>query len=546
MTYQKLSSFIIFIVVELILFYVLAIYWQASWMLKGSILALSIVAIFCAWLIRQRKNKENISIGSEVWQQIATELNNTGFTGRYVLRMPDSAVKMSNLVERYDDTAYINIFNPEHLYTVVWNLLQNIARKQISLSIELVLSPAINADVSMVMRGWLRNILFLQKKMGISIPVSFVIRAPFLFKESSDKRELFFALKTQGRWNVLNINQFFTDFKESLSIEFLQQNKQSNGCQYIWLIEALNCVEEQLLNRTDGGWEYVDVRSLSVVDDGDCQAKSVWATYISKNTQGLIHSFNNYQGNQFQYIHTELSDKYTVYHKNHAIDILFKVLSVCALGFLSASFFSMKNNSRLIEQISRHIENVRSKANSNERHQHLVLLKQDLQLLEKYRDEGVPAHLGLGLYRADLYIPKLKALMPKDPPPPKPIKPEPVKPVVITLDSLALFETGQFELKNNANKALIGALKAIESHPDTRILVEGHTDNVGNPVSNQQLSEKRAQSVKDWLVISSNVPESRFEVKGLGDTKPIADNQTEEGKAKNRRVEIILIPAVKQ
>ena len=104
MTYQKLSSFIIFIVVELILFYVLAIYWQVSWMLKGSILALSIVAIFCTWLIRQRKNKENISIGSEVWQQIATELNNTGFTERYVLRMSDSEVKMSNLVERYDDT----------------------------------------------------------------------------------------------------------------------------------------------------------------------------------------------------------------------------------------------------------------------------------------------------------------------------------------------------------------------------------------------------------------------------------------------------------
>ena len=335
-------------------------------------------------------------------------------------------------------------------------------------------------------------------------------------------------------------------FKESLSIEFLQQNKQSNGCQYIWLIEALNCVEEQLLNRTDGGWEYVDVRSLSVVDDGDCQAKSVWATYISKNTQGLVHSFNNYQGNQFQYIHIGLPDKYTVYHKNHTTDILFKVLSVCALGFLSASFFSMKNNSSLIEKIGQHIENVRSESNLNELQQHLVFLKQDLQLLEKYRDEGVPSHLGLGLYRADLYIPKLKALIPKNPPPPKPIKPEPVKPVVITLDSLALFETGQFELKNNANKALIGALKAIESHPDTRILVEGHTDNVGNPVSNQQLSEKRAQSVKDWLVISSNVPESRFEVKGSGDTKPIADNQTEEGKAKNRRVEIILIPAVKQ
>ena len=95
-------------------------------------------------------------------------------------------------------------------------------------------------------------------------------------------------------------------------------------------------------------------------------------------------------------------------------------------------------------------------------------------------------------------------------------------------------------------KHWFGVLKAIESHPDTRILVEGHTDNVGNPVSNQQLSEKRAQSVKDWLVISSNVPEGRFEVKGFGDTKPIADNQTEDGKAKNRRVEIILIPSATQ
>ena len=92
-------------------------------------------------------------------------------------------------------------------------------------------------------------------------------------------------------------------------------------------------------------------------------------------------------------------------------------------------------------------------------------------MLEGYRDHGVPAYLGLGLYRAQAYIPKLKALIPAE----VPKAPEPVKkpePVVLTLDSLALFETGQFELKNNANKALIGVLKAIESHPDTRILVE--------------------------------------------------------------------------
>ena len=64
------------------------------------------------------------------------------------------------------------------------------------------------------------------------------------------------------------------------------------------------------------------------------------------------------------------------------------------------------------------------------------------------------------------------------------------------------------------------------------------------PISSCQKSVLNRSKI-GW-VISSNVPESRFEVRGLGDTKPIADNQTEEGKAKNRRVEIILIPTVKQ
>ena len=128
-------------------------------------------------------------------------------------------------------------------------------------------------------------------------------------------------------------------------------------------------------------------------------------------------------------------------------------------------------------------------------------------------------------------------------------KPEPArtsvsedKAVVLTLNSLALFETGQFELKSNANKALISVLKAIDEHPRTQILIEGHTDNVGSAQANQQLSEKRAISVRDWLVIASNLPVTRFAVKGYGDTRPIASNETDDGRAQNRRVEIILIP----
>ena len=85
-------------------------------------------------------------------------------------------------------------------------------------------------------------------------------------------------------------------------------------------------------------------------------------------------------------------------------------------------------------------------------------------------------------------------------------------------------------------------MRAIEAQPTTQVLIEGHTDNIGNPTANQQLSEKRALAVRDWLVESSNIPIKRFATKGLGDSKPVAENDSEVGRAKNRRVEIILIP----
>jgi outer membrane protein OmpA-like peptidoglycan-associated protein len=75
------------------------------------------------------------------------------------------------------------------------------------------------------------------------------------------------------------------------------------------------------------------------------------------------------------------------------------------------------------------------------------------------------------------------------------------------------------------------------------VQVNGHTYNVGNSASNQLLSRKRAEAVKAWLMAnaSSSFPSERIRAKGYGDTQPIADNETYEGKARNRRVEIMLL-----
>nr|WP_314593078.1 OmpA family protein [uncultured Neisseria sp.] len=542
MTYRKISVLATLAVFELVLLYVFAVYWQTGWIIKGCAWALSVVAAFYYWRFYLKKKREQIN--TDFWKKISEELDSNGDLGCYTIRLHDSSVPRK-LVERVNETVYINMSGSENLHPVVSNLLENTAHKYVSVSLELWLSPAENTDIATTLRTWLRNILFLQKSTGLTIPVHWLIQTPVSFLFDRKNSHSVFSIINKKEHNRLQINEFLKNLKTALSLKFLHDSNAQYSHQYIYLMEALNFLEEKFLKNTDSGWEYVDICSLSLADCGNFQNTSEWAAYLIKNTDGLIPSAKSVQHDSVRYILSEYLDKYAVYHRNHISDMIFKVLFIGVAGFFLAASFSTVNNSRLLEQIGTHIADFRMETDKAEQDKKIGLLKQDLKLLEGYRDHGVPAYLGLGLYRAQAYIPKLKALIPAE----VPKAPEPVKkpePVVLTLDSLALFETGQFELKNNANKALIGVLKAIESHPDTQILVEGHTDNVGNPVSNQQLSEKRAQSVKDWLVISSNVPEGRFEVKGFGDTKPIADNQTEDGKAKNRRVEIILIPSATQ
>ncbi len=78
----------------------------------------------------------------------------------------------------------------------------------------------------------------------------------------------------------------------------------------------------------------------------------------------------------------------------------------------------------------------------------------------------------------------------------------------------------------------------MKENPTLKISFEGHTNNVVTPQSNQTLSENRAKAVMD-AIISKGIDKNRLSSKGWGQTKPIADNKTEEGKAKNRRVEIV-------
>ena len=99
------------------------------------------------------------------------------------------------------------------------------------------------------------------------------------------------------------------------------------------------------------------------------------------------------------------------------------------------------------------------------------------------------------------------------------------------------FETGKSAILPASEGVLEEVQKMLEQNESWKIRIEGHTDNVGQKAANQTLSDKRAQAVMGWL-LAHGIDASRLTAKGYGDAKPVADNATEEGRAKNRRVEL--------
>ncbi|GAB4092251.1 OmpA family protein [Flaviaesturariibacter terrae] len=101
--------------------------------------------------------------------------------------------------------------------------------------------------------------------------------------------------------------------------------------------------------------------------------------------------------------------------------------------------------------------------------------------------------------------------------------------------SRIFFVTGKATLQKTSYTALNDVVKVLNEDPNLKLYIEGHTDNVGSDEYNQKLSEDRAASVRTYL-LSKGIPESRILSQGYGETKPIADNKTAAGRAKNRRV----------
>jgi len=126
------------------------------------------------------------------------------------------------------------------------------------------------------------------------------------------------------------------------------------------------------------------------------------------------------------------------------------------------------------------------------------------------------------------------------PPPPMPIPPPSPAPI----DKLTLrinFDLDQAAIRLSDKAELDKAVAFVKKYPSAKIELDGYTDNIGTEAYNEKLSEKRAEAVKTYLMKEAGLDPSKISAVGRGQSSPVADNETKEGRLQNRRVEILIL-----
>lgn len=111
--------------------------------------------------------------------------------------------------------------------------------------------------------------------------------------------------------------------------------------------------------------------------------------------------------------------------------------------------------------------------------------------------------------------------------------------IVVTFNSGLLFDFDSDQLRSDARQNLTNLATSLDHYPNTDVVIIGHTDSVGTDTYNQRLSERRAAAAKAYLATQSVDP-ARLKTMGMGESDPVASNSTEDGRQKNRRVEVTI------
>jgi len=221
---------------------------------------------------------------------------------------------------------------------------------------------------------------------------------------------------------------------------------------------------------------------------------------------------------------------------------LLKALWITVFAGLIALSSSAWHNRQWLREVSADLQaySSASPAHPARRAEALAALQRHAAQLDHHYRHGEPWALGLGLYRGEhLRAPLLAALAQSPSAQPGALA---NRSRAVRLDSLSLFSPGSAQLKPESTKVLVSALVDIKAQPGWLIVIAGHTDATGSAEHNLQLSRARAAAVRDWMAQMGDFHDSCFAVQGFGASQPIARNDSEKGRAANRRVDIRLVP----
>jgi len=115
--------------------------------------------------------------------------------------------------------------------------------------------------------------------------------------------------------------------------------------------------------------------------------------------------------------------------------------------------------------------------------------------------------------------------------------------IILRLNGLT-FDSGQSQIKPESFDLLAKVERAIDVFPRSELIIEGHTDSFGGDDSNQKLSQERAESVQQYMINAMRIPTYRLIATGYGETRPVASNETESGRERNRRIDIVIRPNI--
>lgn len=449
---------------------------------------------------------------------------------------------------------YLYAHSPDDLLQLIQTFIKSVPSQLNQLSLLYVLIPEQISDLNNLTQeilNWHRAFNQCNKAIRIKLPIwitiyinppmiepyiNKIIEIPCLTYSVIEQK---FFIKTQ---NTI----------QSLAI-WLAQNNYKTEHQFaitLWLNQLIDWIKQEfspqlmtsLLNSpnlTPSHWaiQFATVHPM---------ANSIWEQFIYRKTALSAQPSLKINEQKLLPLPDTLINKNNLNENVSKTELKFGIIGIVSFVFILSLFVaSYYHNKQLIYRIGNHINqfNTISVTNLGSKNNAYQQLKLDAELLSYWQRKSPPFNYLLGFYQGNTILPYLQTLL-RSPlpihPPTKIIKPEQAQQVI--LNSLSLFNSGQYQLRKDATKVLTDMLINIKAKSGWLIVISGHTDNTGDPKFNQQLSLKRAESVRNWIVKTTDISSSCFKIQGFGQYHPIADNLTLDGRARNRRVEIQLIP----